>query len=238
MKPLLTIAVLCLALSVSAQQKKLFSWTAQAGFNLSNASLHTDYLLGKKESKPGFQVGVRADYHLSTSFSLQSGLSVTTKGVKHRGGEMWIGGTNAPTTYYAITTNQVYLQVPLKVAYQIPLSSQTKLILNAGPYVAYGIAGNDTQRETTRPVTVRGDEKFTASTFKQERRRRGGYSLQRLDYGVTGGLGATYQRIVLSAGYDLGLPDIGESYGNAPESPQPRYEYKNRNLFITVGYRL
>lgn len=237
MRPLLTIAVLCLATTATAQSKS-FTFTAQAGFNHSNASLQTEYLLGEKEPKPGFQVGITADYHLNGLFGLQSGLSITTKGSRHRGADLWIGGPSAPTTYYTITTNQVSLQLPLKVVYQMPVSRQSKLFINAGPYLAYGIGGKEKQEEKTIPTTMYGDKTYSASTFKQEPRRKGGYSLDRLDYGFAGGLGVSYKRYILATGYELGLPDIGESFGNAPETAQPKYEYKNRNLFITVGYRL
>jgi Outer membrane protein beta-barrel domain len=127
--------------------------------------------------------------------------------------------------------------LPLKLAYQAPTNTQTSLFVNAGPYIAYGIGGKETLREKTRPATVRNDEKFVVNTFEKAQRRRGDYGLKRLDYGASFGLGAIYKKYILSGGYEIGLADIGESYGSSGPV-QPAYEYKNRNLYITIGYRL
>ncbi|MGN6294267.1 MAG: porin family protein [Chitinophagaceae bacterium] len=240
MKPFPALVCLLMAnliSTISNAQPNAFTFGVHAGFNLSSANIHTDYDLGKTSSKPGFQAGVNADWHFNRSFSLQSGLSFTTKGVKQKGSELWIGGTGGTTTYYTNTINQQYLQLPLRIAYQPVVNHPTKFFIHAGPYIAYGIGGKETMEETTKPATASPDQRFVVHTFEKEQRRRGSYHLKRLDYGLSAGLGILYQRFVLSAGYELGLSDIGKInnyYGNYP----PAYVYKNRNLYLTVGYGL
>jgi len=210
-------------------QDNPFRFGIKAGLNLSNAQEHTSYLVGTKQAKPGFQLGLTTDYLFTKNIYLQSGLILTTKGTVHKGAETWIGGSNPPITYWKNTTNQVYLQVPLRIGYQQKLSAVTGIFANAGGYFAYGIAGKETL--INRTVSTSGeipDEKIVSETFGKDLK-----PLDRPDYGLGFGIGTSYKKFTLSVEYELGLLNIGELKDQ--DSFETRV-YKNRNFSVTIGY--
>lgn len=225
--------VLSLPLFFSAQhvqaQESRFTFGLRAGLNLSDAAEEAGYIIGEKKSKFGFQAGFVANYHFFRSLYLQSGLSLTTKGTVHERAEMWIGGENAPVTYSKTTTRQTYLQVPLKLGYQLHLNGSSALFVHAGPYVAYGIGGKETTKNRT--VSSSGDipdEKTTAPSFGERTTLTNGFLKE--DYGLIFGVGTSYRKLSLMVECDLGLVDIDS------KSPDGERTYRNRNLSLTFGY--
>lgn len=202
-----------LALNVSAQGLPKFG--VEAGVNLSNSSWDVDPL--DKKAKVGFQVGITADYAFTEEWHLQSGLSFTTKGGKIEGrlvedGSMFDG---------KITVNQSYLQLPIYAAYKLEVVPGTKIVFNAGPYLAYGIGG---KTKVSGDVAIL-DQVATGSgkvdTFGSDG------MLNRFDFGLGAGVGAEFGNIVATIRYELGLTNVGKD----------DLDYKNRNAALTLGYR-
>lgn len=202
-----------LALNVSAQGLPKFG--VEAGVNLSNSSWDADPL--DKKAKVGFQVGITADYAFTEEWHLQSGLSFTTKGGKIEGrlvedGSMFDG---------KITVNQSYLQLPIYAAYKLEVVPGTKIVFNAGPYLAYGIGG---KTKVSGDVAIL-DQVATGSgkvdTFGSDG------MLNRFDFGLGAGVGAEFGNIVATIRYELGLTNVGKD----------DLDYKNRNAALTLGYR-
>lgn len=233
---LLPLAFIVLITVHSYGQEKPFSVVVNAGVNLSNARENTNTYtgIGDKRVKWGYQVGFQAEYVVAKSVYLQSGLSLTTKGTRHVGAEVWIGGSNPPVTYWESTTNQVYLQLPVRLGYKISVSSQVKIRFNAGLYAAYGVGGKETIKEKTRPSSVREDQKLKYDTFGDGDRRYSPYNLKRQDYGISLGVGAEYKKAIVGLDYEAGLLNITKPDGN-DLYPLP-VDYRNRNLSLTVGY--
>ena len=224
-------AMLLFALPVFAQNKP-FTFGINAGLNISNAYEAANYILAPRKSKPGFQVGFNADYAVSNAVYLRSGLSLTTKGVIHEAADVWIGGSNPPVTYSKTTTRETYLQVPLLIGYQYHITPAYRLFALAGPYFAYGIGG----KEITKSKTIHQSEEIDNKKVSTDTFGKTGTSLSRTDYGLGGGLGAGYKRIALMINYELGLVNIAPD--KEPGTTSSVRDYKNRNLSITVGYRL
>jgi hypothetical protein len=234
----LSILFLLLISSNSYGQERALLLGVKAGVNLSNAKEYTNRYtgVGDKNVKWGYQIGFNAEYSMTNSIYLQSGLSLTTKGTIHTGGEVWIGSSTPPITYWQSTTNQIYLQLPLRLGYKINISKLAEIRVNAGPYIAYGIGGKETIKESTTPSSVIEDEKFTSDTFGDEDRRRSPYNLKRQDYGISLGCGVKYKKVILGFDYEVGLLNISRP-GKDETSPLP-VDYRNRNLSLTVGYIL
>lgn len=181
-------------------------------------------LLNKRSPKLGFSIGATIEHDITNGFYLQSGLTFTTKGAKHKSHEYWIGGTNPPITYTKTTINQTYLQLPLMVAYKVQINQDMKAFLRIGAHVAYGIGGKTTEKEETKGAD-RPDETNKESSFGSEK-------LERFDFGLGSGIGFEYQRYVISLNYELGLRDISYKHDNLTNS-----DYKNRNASLTIGYK-
>ncbi|HEY8959584.1 porin family protein [Chitinophaga sp.] len=213
-------------------QNKPFTFGVNAGLNISNAYEGANYILAPKKSKPGFQAGFNIDYAVSDNFYLRSGLSLTTKGVIHEKTDIWIGGSNPPVTYSKTTTRETYLQLPLLIGYQYHITPAYRLFAQAGPYFAYGIGGKEiTESKTIHQSEEIDNKKVSTDTFGEK-----GTGLSRTDCGLGGGLGVGYKRIALMISYELGLVNLAPD--KEPGTTSSVRFYKNRNLSITVGYRL
>ena len=121
MKKFLMTAVLGMFALAGFSQVK---WDAKFGMNFSNMTKAE----GTK-ALPGFNLGVGMDYGFSENWSLQSGLMISSKGYKVKEGE------------YKETTRPIYLDIPILAAYKFNISDNTKFVINAGPYLAFGLGG-------------------------------------------------------------------------------------------------
>jgi hypothetical protein len=185
-----TLAALTLgAAQVSAQDKPV-TFGVKAGVNLS--TLGGDM----KDSRYTFryQAGITADIALTENLYILTGLDLQAKGTKMAG----------------VKYNPIYLQLPATIGYKFDLGSNTRLVLNAGPYIAYGIGGK-----------AKGGEAGSRKLFKDD-------IFKRLDYGVIGGVGVEVGMFSVGAGYDLGLGNISDAKG---------IEARNRNAYLTVGVK-
>lgn len=201
MKKFLMTAVLGMFALAGFSQVK---WDAKFGMNFSNATKTKD-VIGDTKALPGFNLGVGMDYGFSENWSLQSGLMISSKGYKIKD--------------YS-KDRPIYLDIPILAAYKFNISDNTKFVINAGPYLAFGLGGK-----------CKFDEGGDYKLFKGE-----------------DGEDAEYSRFDLGIQYGIGL-EIGEHYlvnltgQNGFISP---FDYpdgydgdkpKNMTFSIGVGYR-
>jgi hypothetical protein len=192
------LVVVAVAILTAGSAQAQFKFGVRAGFNLTNLSfgkeLPGSLIRSDTRFKPGFQMGVVGDYSFGESFAIQPGLVFATQGcaIKHYDG----------------TENLYYLQLPVNARYQLDLG-QTKLLLQAGPYLGYGLGGEWEDGEDI--VMGSGDD----ADYKA------------FDFGVGVGAGLRFGKIQAVLGYNIGLIDIDLS------------EYrsvKNYGLALTLTY--
>ncbi|GAB4029955.1 porin family protein [Spirosoma jeollabukense] len=228
-RPLLTAFLLLTGFTLSAQDAP-FEFGLKGGLNLSSLALNNT-TLPNHNIKTGVNAGFTAKYKFSHNLFLQSGLSFTTKGTKIKG--------EAPLGYeYRILmpgreafmqSNQRYLQAPVYLGYKIDLKPGTKLVLNAGPYFAYGIGG---KTQLTGDI-IYGDMIDYSTVEEKTFDSRG---LKRFDFGVGTGIGVEFGRTILGLNYELGLKNIGPT--GDPYFPFYKNSYKNRNASLSLEYKL
>lgn len=185
-------ALFVFAGSVSAQDSFL-TLGIKGGANLSNYSGDID------DNKYVFkyQFGITADMALTDNFYLITGLDFQTKGAKSK-----------PDVGQEVKFNPMYLQIPVHAAYKFDIATDTRFVVEAGPYFAYGIGGK-----------MKGEEKH--NIFKDDR-------FKRFDLGLGAGIGVEYKMFALKGGYDFGLLDISDMSG---------IKARNHNAYLTLGYR-
>lgn len=106
------------------QAEKRLTWGVRAGMNLS--SLGGDV---ESDSKVGFKAGVSADINIVNSFSISTGLFYSMEGFKAKGGDdKFTAG---------------YLNLPIYASYRLNFAEESQLQVNFGPYLAYGLHGED-----------------------------------------------------------------------------------------------
>ena len=92
----------------------------------------------------------------------------------------------------------------------------TRVVLHAGPYVAYGIGGK------TSAGNVEVD------TFKDDAFLDVLNGLKPFDAGIGLGVGAEFGSILLDLGWDMGLTNLSRVSG---------YDVKTQNAYLSVGFK-
>ena len=209
---LIAVAIL-IGANVSAQNSPL-TFGVRAGGNLSTfIGDYTDEL----SPKFGFNVGVTMDYAFSQNLFLMTGLEFTTKGTRFEDSIMEEGIRINVTA----TMNPMYLQLPVHLGYKIDIGNDMRLVLRAGPYIAYGIGGQITARGSARVEGVTISVEESEDIFGED-------GMERFDFGVGLGVGVEFGRFNVGLGYDVGLRNLtGES----------DVRWNNMNAHLTVGFR-
>lgn len=197
MKKFLMTAVLGMFALAGFSQVK---WDARVGMNFSNMTKAE----GTK-ALPGFNLGVGMDYGFSENWSLQSGLMISSKGYKIKD--------------YS-KDRPIYLDIPILAAYKFNISDNTKFVINAGPYLAFGLGGK-----------CKFDEGGDYKLFKGEDGEDAEYS--RFDLGIQYGIG-----LEIGDHYLVNL--TGQNGFISPFDYPDEYDGdkpKNMTFSIGVGYR-
>lgn len=210
-------------LAVSAQNSR-FTWGVKAGMTLNSGAIDIDFI--EQKARLGFLAGMTVDYALANDFYLQSGLFFMTKGAKIEA-ETEIEGYAVSGN---IVVNQMYIQLPITAAYKLRVGDNTKIVFNAGPYVAYGIGGKTKLEGKIDVPSLDLSMRDKFNTF-------GDNALKRFDIGLTAGVGAEFGKITVGINYDLGLIDIADYEKRFEALIDEDINYKNHGAVFTVGYR-
>lgn len=197
MKKFLMTAVLGMFALAGFSQVK---WDAKVGMNFSNMTKFDD-----TKALPGFNLGVGMDYGFSENWSLQSGLMISSKCYKVKD--------------YA-KVRPIYLDIPILAAYKFNISDNTKFVINAGPYLAFGLGGK-----------CKFDEGGDYKLFKGEDGEDAEYS--RFDLGIQYGIGLEIgdHYLVNLTGQNGFISPFDYPDGYDGDKP------KNMTFSIGVGYR-
>lgn len=203
MKRLLVIcAVAILGIGIcSAQDSK---WGIRAGLNVSNAKEKMDGYSYKYDNTVGFHIGVVRDCEVSADkFYIQPGLFFTSKAAREN-----IDGDK-------LTMRINYLQIPILASYRIGIGVDSKVHINAGPYIAVAPFGK---------VKMDG-ESFNIFDDEYE------MGLKRFDAGLIVGAGVEFSQVYVGLQYEFGLANIADEdiYGSG-------FKMKTKNLAISLGY--
>lgn len=211
----LFVAALLLISVVSEAQLR---FGPQVGLNIANASLKAEGA-PSTSSKIGLSIGAIAEYSLSESMALQSGLIYSQKGYK---GEMNLFIMDAKAT-----VSISYIELPVNFKYFVPVGT-TKIFLAAGPYVAFAVSGTEVAEVSS--AFVDAAELGLGSTSKDLKIGSGSDDdVLGADFGLNIGAGAEFKSFVVSGQYGFGLINI------EPISNNGSYT-KNRVVSLSVAY--
>lgn len=198
MKKSIILVLFALVATVSyAQLPPEFSWNVKGGLTINNWSEG-----GDTKAKMGYKIGGGVEYAFTDLWSVQSSLFLTSK------------GTKVDASLIEIKVNQVYLEMPVMGAARFNIADNTNIVVSAGPYIAYGIAGKTKS-------TVRGAASEKENTF-------GDYGVKRFDLGLGVGVTAEFGRLLAGIEGQYGLLKTISFNGDSPQ---------NMSLAILVGYK-
>lgn len=204
-------------ISFNLQSQSNISYGIKGGVNISNSSfVNTD-------SRTGYHIGLIAHKQYSNKFYLRSGIEFTTKGAKSE--EHWIHSDRDDVRTWDYRLN--YLQIPFAVGYKLPLNNATSLLINAGPYLSYGIYAKEKYT-----YTLTDDSNPTGTTYHENVSNGfGEMGFHRFDFGVTAGMGVEYKQYLLNIGYESGILNLTSGMYDGGS-----FSWRNQNITLSVGY--
>ena len=193
----------------------------KAGLNLSNMLVEDDDDTYSDDFKvnPGFHVGATAEFPITELFSFETGLLLSTKGVKVSEEETFMG----ETVKYDQILNLIYLDIPLTAKASFDLGG-ARIYGVFGPYIGMGLSGKSKFEITAMGETETDEEDIKWGSDEDED------DLKRLDLGLTMGAGVEISSIQIGLSYGLGLANIS-TYTDGGS------KISNRVLGISVGYK-
>lgn len=184
---------------VSIVSYSQISWNAKVGMNMSN---YTGDM--KTDMKIGFNVGVGMEYQFSEMWSIQPSLMLTQKGAKIK--------EDGETMKF----NPMYLEIPVLAAARFAVADNQNIVVKAGPYFAFGVAGKVKVGDDKTDFFGDGDDQFGGKRF---------------DCGI--GVGVAYEIGKFFVGLDgeFGFTNVVDFKSDEISNP------KNMNFSIGVGYK-
>ena len=177
--------------------------------------------------KPGFQAGIALHVPLiSKKLSFQPSVVYSQQGAK------WVNSgsqrvfTGAELRYdldVEMTLN--YIQAPLNLIYRHDLSNNFALLLQAGPYIGYGINGK-MNVDMDMTLSINGVSRSDSDSDEEDITFGSDEMFDFLDVGIGFGAGLLIsEKLYLNMGYNLGTIDIAEDMS-----------VKNRGFAVTLTY--
>ncbi|WP_455663772.1 porin family protein [Phocaeicola sp.] len=203
MKKLAFFVVFALVALVASAQTQI-NWSVKAGLGFSG--FMGDGSDGTN-AKFGYKVGVGADVPIDGTWSFQTGLNLVSKGVKY------------DSNGVDVTVNQMYFELPLMAAVHLGTANNFDVVLNAGPYLAYGIGGKTKAKYSGIELSY---DTFGTTSVDGETIE----GFRRFDAGLGLGVAFDFTRWVIGLDTQLGLVKLEE--GDAP---------KNISFFVTAGFK-
>jgi hypothetical protein len=222
MKKLLIVA-LCVGAFTTARSQIY----VQGGVNLSNISTTASGETQKNHMLTSFNAGILGRVNIAAPLAFETGLLLDGRGSKSR-------NTSSGDNYYTAKFNPLYLEVPASLVLKLPLENSSNIFINAGPYIAMGIAGKSKVDGKIAGVEFHSSTniKFTSTDPTEDDQA---YSkLKRFDYGINLGAGIDVGKLLVKVNYGLGLAKINstETDNNADD------KNKYRTLSISLGIPL
>ncbi len=212
-------------LVVSVASQAQFRFGPQVGLNVSSLKVEDDQGMDIK-SKIGLSIGAIAEYGLGETMALQSGLIYSSKGSTYEESATESDGMGGEISVKMDGTVAInYLEIPVNFKYYIPAGS-TKVILSAGPYVAFAMGGKYDMDMTMSymgvSMTENESEDLNFGSSEED-------DFSSTDFGLNLGAGIEIKNFVISAQYGLGLKNIDAVEVDGQST-------KNNNLSFSVAY--
>lgn len=192
----------------------------KAGLNLS--TIHSKNSNSAMKLKPGFHIGVTAEFPIDKILTFNPELLLTSKGNIYDPKAEDIGG--GQTLDFKVKNTIYYLEIPILAKTSFKLG-ENKIYFNLGPYISIGLFGNIVNESESSLSYANGSSK-TKITWGGEKYP----SYNRFDYGIAGGGGVEIKAFRIGLSYDLGLAQIIPNTDNDTK-------ITNRVIGLSVGYK-
>lgn len=189
-----------------------------------------------KKYKIGFMVGGNVNFRFFRYMEFQTGLQLLKKGsLKHKKGTFPRQDLPDEIVDVKTTIDANYMQIPLNLGFEVPLTKELYFNMHVGVYGAYGFKGY----RDRKGFTIDSGSGEEISQDQSQRETFDGSSLKRWDYGIGGNIGFVYDIYILRLQYDHGLADIAtNNISNlSTDSEGHKNKWRTRNYSICLGFR-
>ena len=201
--------VLCMSSTICSAQEI----SIRGGFSLSKFRyIYRDDISWMKDVKlnPGFNAGATLDVPIKKLFSLETGILISSKGVK-------ISDNETSEGEYLHREDLLYLDIPVLCKITVPVKKM-KVFALAGPYLGQALSGKSTQGVVINSVRSEWESNIPWGNL-----------YGRFDYGAKTGIGLRYKKYQIGASYTFGFKNL---------SIDSELERKNRVLELYISYAL
>lgn len=215
------------------------SWNVKAGMTMNNITKVED-----SKMKLGYTFGVGVDYAINDMWAIQSGLNVSAKGTKFEEDYSDEYGK------YVLTSkvNPVYLEIPILAAVKFDVADNMKFIVNAGPYLSFGVGGKvkeslDLSGDYAEDAKQNPEDyKDVDSKLFSKEDGQDKAALKRFDLGLQYGIGleiSEHYMVNLTGQYGFINPinEKGPAGDFMFDKNDKKLSPKNMSFAITVGYK-
>lgn len=224
MKKLFAIA-LCAGIFTTAKSQVYI----QGGLNLANITKSTSGETQKNHMLTTFNAGILGRINIAAPLAFETGLLLDGRGSKSE--------TGSGDNYYKATFNPLYLEIPANLVIRIPFQTNTSLFINAGPYIAMGIAGKNKVDGKLLGVEYHSSKDIKFTSADPNAQDQAFDKLKRFDYGVNVGAGVDLGALLLKVNYGMGLAKINSKQTNNNEDAKNKYRTVSISLGIPIGGR-
>ncbi|MEO6813476.1 MAG: porin family protein [Ginsengibacter sp.] len=206
----------------------------QGGVNFANISTSKSGSTQNINMLTTFNAGIMARSNSTEPIALEAGLLLKGKGAKSN---TYL--TSSPDDNYIKTTfNPLYIELPANFVLRLPLENRNNIFVNAGPYVAMGIAGKSKIETKFLGVTSNStkDIKFNNDDPSTNQQEDASYDkLKRFDYGVNVGAGFDVGKVIIKANYGIGMAKINSTKTDNSSNNKNKYRTLSVSLGIPLG---
>jgi hypothetical protein len=203
------------ALQTSAQ----ISVAPEIGANLSSVTVEhinpaqSEPAIGNIRKRSGLRIGVTVNVPVTKGFFVQSGIFAPLKG--HEYSTFTFNPDYGLPEEHRITTNPVYVEIPLSIGYELRISKVSRIFFTAGAYGSYMV-----NSFTTKEDVLIQDFLLSGISAPSD--------IKRPDFGT-----------VFSAGYKLGkraFARLQYSLGLKNIAMDESFNIRKKSLSLTIGY--
>jgi len=229
MKKLLALAIFAGFFTTAKSQVYI-----QGGVNFANISTSNSGSTQNSNMLTTFNAGIMARSNSTEPIALEAGLLLKGKGAKSN----TYLTSSTDDNYVKTTFNPLYLELPINFILRLPLENKNNIFLNAGPYVAMGIAGKSKMETKILGAVTKSssDIEFNNDDPSTTQQEDASYDkLKRFDYGVNVGAGFDVGKVIIKANYGLGLAKINSTETDNSSNNKNKYRTVSVSLGIPLG---
>lgn len=223
------------SLSAQAHYRRNFYGDFFAGMTLASMDMEGQNMY--KKNKVGFMVGGNANFKIFHNIELQTGFHMIKKGSLQHDKRTYVSAANlwiTQTRDFKTTIDANYMQIPLNIGFEVPVTKELFFNMHVGVFGAYGFKGERKAKGfymNHNDMVEHSLDQATKDTFSPS-------SMKKWDYGIGGNIGIVYDIYVLRLQYDHGLANVATNVlAGRDEVTKELQKWYTRNYSICLGFR-